>query len=88
MDAMFAWALGFLSGMSDMIQALDMEHCKLPTIGGGRLFTCPCDDKPLAIPNLRRYFPATKCNTDRRERRQLTPHLKTDRIASGGVRDR
>ena len=52
---MFAYMIGIVTGMMDVLQSYDFDNCKLPTVGGGDLFQCVCGDKALAIPSDKRY---------------------------------
>ena len=55
LDAAFAWAIGVVTGMMDMLQSSDLEHCKLPVVGGGALFECVCRDAAAVILSPIRY---------------------------------
>lgn len=55
LDAAFAYAIAIVTGMMDVLQSYDFDNCKLPTVGGGDLFKCVCGDKPLAIPQDKRF---------------------------------
>ena len=52
---MFAYMIGIVTGMMDVLQSSDFDNCKLPTVGGGDIFQCVCGDKALAIPHDKRY---------------------------------
>lgn len=55
LDAAFAYAIGIVTSMMDVLQSYDLDNCKLPTVGGGDLFKCVCGDTPLAIPTDKRF---------------------------------
>ena len=54
LDAAFAYLIGLISGIMDVVQTYDMYHCKLPVVGQSLVWTCVCGDTPVRIPGDRR----------------------------------
>ena len=50
LDAFFAYLIGVVTGMMDLLQSSDTKHCKLPVVGGGSLNQCVCGDDAVSIP--------------------------------------
>ena len=53
MDAAFAYAIGVLSGLQDVVATADQRHCNLPDIEAADISTCSCGDTPMMIPDDR-----------------------------------
>lgn len=51
LDATITWAKGAVSGLQDLAQALDTEHCSVPDYYIHQYTTCSCGDDPVTIPN-------------------------------------
>jgi hypothetical protein len=53
-DADLSYWMGVVYGMSDMLQSLDMSHCKMPDHFLHETVFCACGDSPFGIPVSRR----------------------------------
>lgn len=53
-DAALSWLAGIVRGLSDVVQVVDWDACKLPPVAGVPLDRCACGDKPLQIPHAAR----------------------------------
>ena len=53
-DAVLSWLSGVLQGLADVMQSLDMAHCKMPDYYLNETVLCACGDEPYAIPLARR----------------------------------
>jgi hypothetical protein len=49
-DAHLAYAMGLVSGIQDMAQTLDEEHCKFPDYYMHKTITCACGDTGVYVP--------------------------------------
>lgn len=49
-DAQLSWLAGIVRGLSDFVQVVDWDHCKLPLVAGVAVHKCACGDTPLQIP--------------------------------------
>lgn len=49
-DAFFTWSIGVVTGIQDVIQTVDMAHCKLPDFYMKDVFRCSCGDSTFKIP--------------------------------------
>ena len=54
LDAIFAWALGILTGFMNLLQVIDSDHCRLPATDTLLVGTCVCGDTPARIPQRQR----------------------------------
>ena len=54
LDAWISYFMGILSGLADVLQSLDMSHCKLPDYFLNETVFCACGDIPFAIPPARK----------------------------------
>lgn len=52
-DAFFTWSIGVVTGIQDVIQTVDMAHCKLPDFYMKDVFRCSCGDSEFKIPDNR-----------------------------------
>lgn len=53
-DASLSYYMGILYSMADMLQSLDLSHCKLPDYFLNETVFCACGDTPFSIPPARR----------------------------------
>ncbi|KAJ1466257.1 hypothetical protein T484DRAFT_1756785 [Baffinella frigidus] len=53
MDAGFAYAIGVVAGLQDVVGTADQKHCNLPDIEADDVSTCACGDTPVMIPDDR-----------------------------------
>ncbi|KAJ1465765.1 hypothetical protein T484DRAFT_1757185, partial [Baffinella frigidus] len=53
MDAAFAYTIGVVSGLQDVVATADQRHCNLPDIEAADISTCSCGDTPMMIPDDR-----------------------------------
>lgn len=49
-DAFFAWMIGVISGVQDVVQTVDSGSCKMPDFYMQDVFKCACGDTPYKIP--------------------------------------
>ena len=54
LDAAFSWALGVLTGLMNLLQVIDSDHCRLPVTDTLLVGTCVCGDTPARIPERQR----------------------------------
>jgi len=54
LDAFFAYWIGVVTGLLDVLQTSDIRHCKLPVVGGSHMWQCVCGDRPAQIPDSNR----------------------------------
>jgi len=54
LDSFLTYLMGVVSGMEDMAQVIDSEHCKLPDYYIHKAPTCACGDDAVRIPDSRR----------------------------------
>ncbi|KAJ1464968.1 hypothetical protein T484DRAFT_1757716, partial [Baffinella frigidus] len=52
-DGMFAYMIGIVSGLQDVIATSDQKHCNLPDTEADEISTCACGDHPVMIPDHR-----------------------------------
>jgi hypothetical protein len=52
-DAGFAWLIGVVTGIQDVVQSIDVGSCKLPDFYMHDVFNCSCGDTPYSIPQTR-----------------------------------
>lgn len=52
-DAAFAWMIGIIAGVQDVVQSIDMGSCKLPDFYMQDVFRCTCGDTAYRIPSYR-----------------------------------
>lgn len=50
-DAAFAWMIGVVAGVQDVVQSADLGSCKLPDFYMQNVFKCSCGDVPYKIPD-------------------------------------
>jgi hypothetical protein len=53
MDATFTWLQGCISGLQDVVQSADREHCKLPNFAVQHSFHCACNDDSYKVADTR-----------------------------------
>ena len=53
-DAQLSYIMGIVSGLEDVLQSIDMTHCKLPDYYLNETVLCSCGDAPFQIPPTRR----------------------------------
>ena len=54
MQALFAYLYGVVTGMMDVVQVIDWDHCKLPVTAFARVDRCACGDTQVEIPAARK----------------------------------
>ena len=52
-DGALSWLSGVLFGLADVLQSLDLAHCKIPDLFLNETILCACGDTPYAIPEKR-----------------------------------
>jgi hypothetical protein len=50
LDAGITWAIGVVRAFQDLLQAVDVDGCRLADLSMGLAGTCACGDAPAAIP--------------------------------------
>ncbi|KAJ1465884.1 hypothetical protein T484DRAFT_1757100 [Baffinella frigidus] len=50
-DAFFAYSIGIVAGLQDIVGTADQAHCNLPDIEANDISTCACGDNPMMIPD-------------------------------------
>ena len=55
LDGEISYWMGIIYGLSDVLQSLDMAHCKLPDYFLNDTMFCACGDTQYVIPDIRRH---------------------------------
>ena len=53
-DAKISFLMGVVYGMADLLQSMDLSHCKMPDSLLNQTVFCACGDTPFKIPDQRR----------------------------------